>query len=97
MLTKANKALKADIHQRMTEFTKCKSRASHEKEKNKVGRKKKGSDYFPLIGDPCYSFSQKAIHRFFKDTACCVLFWLAIDHLRKEVKKGKKEDREKGL
>lgn len=35
---------------------------------------KKESDYFPLIGDPCYKFNRLSKETFLKNKSCAFLF-----------------------
>ena len=59
----------------------CLSRAQYnlKNEQNKlVGQEA----YFPIVGDPCYQYNEKAKFKFFNDEYCSFLFLIASNHIR---------------
>jgi hypothetical protein len=41
-----------------------------------------GTNYFPLVGDPCYRFNREVKERFFNNVYCAFLFYTSTSHLK---------------
>ena len=41
--------------------------------------------YNPLIGDPCYKFSRKAMKNFFRNIPCSILFLFAVPYIQEHL------------
>jgi hypothetical protein len=48
----------------------------------KFNKMKANSNYYPLVGDPCYRYRKEVKERFFNDISCSILYLLSIQHLK---------------